>query len=48
MSVFLWKFSLNLLVVSIVSVKLFLGFWTAETIPHFKNGHYMAVYAATS
>ena len=41
-----WTFSLNLLMMSIVAVTLFLGFWTGETIPHFKNGHYMAVYAA--
>lgn len=41
-----WKFSLNLLMMSIVAVTLFLGFWTGKTIPHFKNGHYMAVYAA--
>ncbi|KAF9527181.1 ATP-dependent bile acid permease [Crepidotus variabilis] len=27
-----------------VSSTLFLGFWTGRTIPHFKNGHYMAVY----
>lgn len=43
---FLWRFSLNLLMISIVAVTLFLGFWTGKTIPDFKNGHYMAVYAA--
>jgi ATP-binding cassette subfamily C (CFTR/MRP) protein 1 len=31
-------------IVSAVGNTLFLGFWTAESIPGFKQGHYMAVY----
>ena len=29
-----------------VSNTLFLGFWTAQSIPGFSQGHYMGVYAA--
>lgn len=31
---------------SVVAVNLFLGYWTAESIPGFTNGKYMAVYAS--
>jgi hypothetical protein len=30
----------------VVGNALFLGFWTAESIPGFKQGHYMAVYGS--
>ena len=35
----------RLIILSLVGITLFLGFWTENSIPHFKNGHYMAVYA---
>lgn len=36
----------ELTLASLVGNNLFLGFWTAQSIPGFRQGDYMAVYAA--